>query len=181
MLSSPTSSSLVVARSLFPYVDKVFHPKVLKFLGRAMPWPKLNHLMDMAGTLHSKSRGIHETKKRLLELGDDATVRQVGDGKDITSILSAHNASRLYIRNLMRSFIVKANTMGPEDDRLSDEELVSQMTYVPSHVYWAASMTKSFPSGYFSYRQLIQHRLLFPGFYIYFPSILTSRISSGRS
>src|SRR6266571_3439778 len=62
LLSSPTSSSLAVHRNLFPYVDKIFHPKILKFLGRALPWPKLNHLMDLAETMNSKSRGIYETK-----------------------------------------------------------------------------------------------------------------------
>ncbi|KAI9443760.1 cytochrome P450 [Lactarius psammicola] len=105
----PTTSSLAVYRNLFPYVDKIFHPKILKFLGRTLPWPKLNHLMVLAETLNSKSRGIHATKKRLLELGDDATVRQVGDGKDIISLL------------------MRASLTGREDDRLSEEELVSQM------------------------------------------------------
>ncbi|KAI9443764.1 cytochrome P450 [Lactarius psammicola] len=105
----PTFSSLAVSRNLFPYVDKIFHPKILKFLGRMLPWPKLNHLMVLAEILNSKSRSIHATKKRLLELGDDATVRQVGDGKDIISLL------------------MRASLTGREDDRLSEEELVSQM------------------------------------------------------
>ncbi len=56
--------------------------------------------MDLTETLNSKSRGIHETKKRLLELGDDATVRQVGDGKDIISLLSAYDTPSFQIRNL---------------------------------------------------------------------------------
>ena len=86
---------------MFPYVDKVLHPKILKFLGRALPWPKLNRLMEIAETLNSKSRGVHERKKRLLELGDDATVRQVGDGRDIISILSAYNTPCFQIRNLI--------------------------------------------------------------------------------
>jgi len=89
-----------VPRNLFPYVDKIFHPKILKFLGRTLPWPKLNHFMDLAETLNSKSRGIYETKKRLLELDDDATVRQVGDGKDIISLLSAYNTLRFRTRDL---------------------------------------------------------------------------------
>ena len=76
---------------MFPYVDKVFHPKILKFLGRALPWPRLNHFMDIAETLNSISWGVYESRKRLLELGDDATIRQVGDGKDIISILSAYD------------------------------------------------------------------------------------------
>ncbi|KAH9073511.1 cytochrome P450 [Lactarius deliciosus] len=105
----PTFSSLAVFRYLFPYVDKIFHPKVLKFLGRTLPWPKLNHLMDLAETLNSKSRGIYEAKKRLLELGDDATVKQVGDGNDIIGLL------------------MRASSAGPEDIQLSEEELVAQM------------------------------------------------------
>jgi cytochrome P450 len=105
----PTTSSLAVSRYLFPYVDKVLNLKVLKFLGRALPWPKLHHLMDVTETLNSRSRDILETKKRLLESGDDATVRQVGDGKDIISLL------------------LRASMTGPEDDRLSEEELISQM------------------------------------------------------
>ncbi|KAH8986066.1 cytochrome P450 [Lactarius hatsudake] len=105
----PTFSSLAVSRNLFPYVDKIFYPKVLKFLGRALPWPKLNHLMDLAETLNSKSRDIYEAKKRLLELGDDASAKQVGDGNDIISLF------------------MRASSAGPEDNQLSDEELVAQM------------------------------------------------------
>ncbi|KAH9175545.1 cytochrome P450 [Lactarius sanguifluus] len=105
----PTFSSLAVFRYLFPYVDKIFHPKFLKFLGRTLPWPKLNHLMNLAETLNSKSRGIYEAKKRSLELGDDATVKQVGDGNDIISLL------------------MQASSAGPKDIQLSEEELVAQM------------------------------------------------------
>ncbi|KAH8984241.1 cytochrome P450 [Lactarius akahatsu] len=105
----PTSSSLAVSRNMFPYVDRIFHPKVLKFLGRTLPWPKLNHLIDLAETLNSTSRDIHEAKKRLLELGDDATVKQVGDGNDIISLL------------------MRARLAEPEDIQLSEEELVAQM------------------------------------------------------
>ncbi|KAI9453265.1 cytochrome P450 [Lactarius psammicola] len=105
----PALLSLGWARNLLPYVDKIFHPKILKFLGRTFPWPKLNHLVDITETINCKSRGIYETKKRLLELGDDATVRQVGDGKDIISLL------------------IRASLTGPEDDQLSEEEVVAQM------------------------------------------------------
>ena len=39
--------------------------------------------------MNANAREIYETKKRLLESGDGATVKQVGDGKDIISLLSA--------------------------------------------------------------------------------------------
>ncbi|KAI9458423.1 cytochrome P450 [Lactarius psammicola] len=105
----PATSSLAVYRSLFPYVYKVFHPKFLKLVGRMLPWPKLNHLMDLSETLNAEARRIYETKKRLLELGDDATVKQVGEGKDIISLL------------------MQASAADSEDDRLSEEELLAQM------------------------------------------------------
>ncbi|KAH9021020.1 cytochrome P450 [Lactarius pseudohatsudake] len=105
----PTQSSLAVSQTLLPYVDNIFHPKVLKLLGRTLPWPKLHYFMDIVETVNSKSRGIYEAKKRLLESGDDATVKQVGDGKDIISLL------------------IRASLTGPEDVQLSEEELVAQM------------------------------------------------------
>lgn len=88
-LSSPILSSLRVFRNLFPYVYKIFHPKILKFVGRVLPWPRLNHLMDIAEAMDAQARGVYETKKRLLESGDDATAKQVGEGKDLISLLSA--------------------------------------------------------------------------------------------
>lgn len=88
---------------MFPYVCKKFHPKILKFVGRMLPWPKLN------GHYRDHVRRIYETK-RLLELGDGATVEQVGDGKDIIGLL-------------MRA-------MESEDDRLSKEELLAQMSAI---------------------------------------------------
>jgi hypothetical protein len=93
LLSRPATSSLLALASLFPYIYKTFNPKFLKLVGRMLPWPKLNHLLDLAETLNSEARRVYETKKKLLELGDDATVKQVGEGKDILSILSTYSTA----------------------------------------------------------------------------------------
>ena len=58
-------------------------------MGQNVPWKNLNHLIKLVDIINANARGIYETKKRLLESGDDATVKQVGDGKDIISLLSA--------------------------------------------------------------------------------------------
>ena len=81
--------------SLFPYIYKTFNPKFLKFVGRMLPWPRLNHLLDLAETLNAEARRVYETKKKLLESGDDETVKQVGEGKDILSILSTYDTTSL--------------------------------------------------------------------------------------
>ena len=80
---------LAVPRTIFPYLHRIFHPKILKFMGQIVPWKNLNHLIKLADIINANARGIYETKKRLLETGDDTTVKQVGDGKDIISLLSA--------------------------------------------------------------------------------------------
>ncbi|KAH9034869.1 cytochrome P450 [Lactarius pseudohatsudake] len=105
----PALASLGVYRNLFPYVYKIFHPKILKFVGRMLPWPGLNHLMNLAEAMNAQARGVYETKKRLLESGDDATAKQVGEGKDLISLL------------------MQASVAVSEDDRLSEEEVVAQI------------------------------------------------------
>ncbi len=40
----------------------MFHPKILKFLGQKLPWPKLNHLMEIGETLNLRSRSLYETE-----------------------------------------------------------------------------------------------------------------------
>ncbi|KAH9024960.1 cytochrome P450 [Lactarius hengduanensis] len=118
----PTMSSLAVHRNLFPYVHKVFHPTILKLVGRMLPWPKLNHLMDISETMNAGARRIYETKKRLLELGDDATIKQVGDGKDILGLLMQTCAAE------------------SENDRPSEEEVLAHMTLL---VFSATDTTSS--------------------------------------
>ena len=49
----------------------------------------MNRAMELAEIMNANARGIYEAKKRLLESGDSATVKQVGDGNDIISVLSA--------------------------------------------------------------------------------------------
>ena len=83
-----TFPSLIVPRNLFPYVSKIFNPKVLKYMGKVIPWGALNRTIELTETMHANTRDIYETKKRLLESGDSGTVKQVGDGKDIISLLS---------------------------------------------------------------------------------------------
>jgi hypothetical protein len=84
--------------------------------------------MDLAEAMNTQARGVYETKKRLLESGDDVTAKQVGEGKDLFSV----RATQPYFPTNdpdMVVFIVKASAAVSEDDRLSEEEVVVQMMY----------------------------------------------------
>lgn len=54
-----------------------------------IPWPQLQRLKDIVDTMSDKSTEIFLSKKRALQRGDESVLRQVGEGKDIMSILSA--------------------------------------------------------------------------------------------
>lgn len=51
------------------------------------PWKALHEVRDMVNYMHELSIEIYNEKKRALEEGDEAVVRQIGQGKDLLSIL----------------------------------------------------------------------------------------------
>lgn len=108
----------------------------MKFVGRVLPWPRLNHLMDLAEAMNTQASRVYEAKKRLLESGDDLTAKQVGEGKDLISLLSMCSTamSMFSPMTLMWPLIVQGKAAVSEDDRLSEEEVVAQMMYAPVHL-----------------------------------------------
>jgi hypothetical protein len=52
-----------------------------------LPWKTLHELRDAVNTLHVLSDEAIESKKSAFKRGDDAVLEQVGEGKDIMSIL----------------------------------------------------------------------------------------------
>ena len=93
-----------MSRNFLPYLTKVFHPKVLKVMGKAAHWRALNRIIVLTDIMNAKAREIYGTKKRLLESGDNATVKQAGDGRDIISLLSASMELSFTIADLIFSY-----------------------------------------------------------------------------
>ncbi|KAH8982228.1 cytochrome P450 [Lactarius akahatsu] len=137
----PVGHYLKVHRNLFPHVSKIFPPKILKFVGKMLPWPSLNHLMDLAEILNVHARDIYETRKRLLESGDDATIKQIGNDKDIISLL------------------MRANATASEDDQLSEEEIVAQVMILTQAATATTSATLSRVLHLLSLRPDVQNKL----------------------
>ena len=53
-----------------------------------LPWKKLHRARDMIDAIEANSLEIFHEKQRALAAGDEAVVQQIGEGKDILSILS---------------------------------------------------------------------------------------------
>ena len=52
-----------------------------------LPFRRLRAIKSIANTIHTQATSIFHDKKAALQAGDEAMVRQVGEGKDIMSIL----------------------------------------------------------------------------------------------
>jgi hypothetical protein len=52
-----------------------------------LPWKSLHDLRDITNNLHAMANEVIDAKKSALRRGDKAVLEQIGEGKDILSIL----------------------------------------------------------------------------------------------
>ncbi|KAI8972821.1 cytochrome P450 [Trametes punicea] len=105
----PALYELSVFRWTLPYLVHLGTPAFRRQLIRWLPMQRLHKLQDVVDTMHRRATEIYLEKKARLAKGDEALIQQVGEGKDIMSIL------------------LKANMQASVEDRLSEEELIGQM------------------------------------------------------
>ncbi|KAI1793405.1 cytochrome P450 [Ganoderma leucocontextum] len=75
-----------------------------------VPNKNLRQIMEISSTMHKRSQEIIDEKKAALRKGDDAMFQEIGEGKDLMSIC------------------LKANMAASDAEKLSDEELIAQMS-----------------------------------------------------
>ena len=68
-------------------IEATIPERWLRPLSRLIPIPALHKLIAQGDSIHRKAREILAQKRRALELGDEAVKTQVGEGKDIMSVL----------------------------------------------------------------------------------------------
>ena len=81
---------------LAPFV-RLGTPKFRRFILNLIPWKPLHELRDISDVFHNTAVEIVNSKKRAIEDGDEAVARQMGQGKDILSILSRFLIPRLWM------------------------------------------------------------------------------------
>ncbi|TFK82599.1 cytochrome P450 [Polyporus arcularius HHB13444] len=77
---------------------------------RRYPSANLQRMLDISDTMARRSQEIIDEKKAALDRGDEDALQRVGEGKDIMSVL------------------LKENINASATERLTDEELVAQMS-----------------------------------------------------
>jgi len=120
---NPTMVRLAILRRFLQYVWMLGPAWFRRSLVRLMPdtWA-IPQVVKIVETMDRRSREIYEAKKAALDRGDTQTVKQVGDGKDLMSIL------------------MRANMAADNSERLSEAEVLAQMT---TFVFAAMETTSS--------------------------------------
>jgi len=62
-------------------------PKFRRFIVDLIPWKTLHQAREVVDIMHQTSVEIINSKKRALQEGDETVAKQIGQGKDIISIL----------------------------------------------------------------------------------------------
>ncbi|KAI0716854.1 cytochrome P450 [Earliella scabrosa] len=137
----PALSSLGPVVAFFPLVNRLIPRRLQRPLAELMGIKSVMRVIKNADVIHKKSIEIFEQKKRALMQGDEALKYQVGEGKDIMSIL------------------LRANMVTSEADRLPEDELVAQIASLTFAAMDTTSNALSLTLWRLAQRQDVQDKL----------------------
>ncbi|KAI9066851.1 cytochrome P450 [Trametes sanguinea] len=107
----PTIVQLNGWRPILPFLKRVFPRSWLRFGAEVIPYEPLQRMRGISDSVNATARQILEQKKEMLKKGDKMMMQELGEGKDLISILMQHNAK------------------DPNDiSSFSEEDLVGQMS-----------------------------------------------------
>ncbi|KAH9949903.1 cytochrome P450 monooxygenase [Amylocystis lapponica] len=117
----PSLSVLRLSQGAFVYFSSIGSPGFRRRVVDIIPHEGIQRLKSIVDMIWGASSTIFEAKKSAMQEGEETVLRQVGEGKDIMSIL------------------MKANMEAEEGDQLPEHELIAQM----STLIFAATDTTS--------------------------------------
>ncbi|KAI0717427.1 cytochrome P450 [Cerioporus squamosus] len=106
----PQLAKSPMSRLVLPFAAGLAPAALRRRIVEMIPSKNVRRLRNISDIMHERSVLILNEKKAALEKGDDALKHQVGEGRDIMSIL------------------LRANLMAAEEDKLPDDELIGQVS-----------------------------------------------------
>ncbi|TBU31450.1 cytochrome P450 [Dichomitus squalens] len=106
----PTLARILLMGFFLPGVSRVISDDTIRAILRRYPHKEVRNMMSVSDTMMRRSQEIIVEKKEALKKGDEALTHRVGEGKDIMSIL------------------LKANMTVTDAEKLTDEEVIAQMS-----------------------------------------------------
>ncbi|KAL5479084.1 hypothetical protein ACEPAI_2372 [Sanghuangporus weigelae] len=107
---APTLFRLSILRQFLPFLSSIGPAWLRRAIVRILPIKRVQRLREIVNVMDKTVRAIYAEKCSSLKAGDSAVQAEVSEGKDITSIL------------------LRENMKSTEEDKLSDEEILGQMS-----------------------------------------------------
>ena len=86
--------------------------------------------IEISDAIWKTAEEVLQSKRAALAAGDEAVSAQIGEGKDIISVLRVSKLSHL-LRTMMLTFtVVRSQMSAAEEDKMSDKELLGHMSSV---------------------------------------------------
>lgn len=101
---------LFIPRQFLPFVVRNSSPGFRRFMMNFLPWRTLHEVRDITNILSTMAREVLEAKKSAVRQGDAVVLEEIGQGQDLIGIL------------------LKANMDASEEDRLTEAELLGQVS-----------------------------------------------------
>lgn len=113
----------------FDYLQAMIPAPLRRTVAERLPHEKFQRLRKIVDTMHERSVHIYNEKRAAIERGDEGLKQQLGEGKDIMSILREYFIvhGRPCLCSL-KVYLVRANMFADAEDRLSEGELIGQMS-----------------------------------------------------
>lgn len=125
-------SELQIWREILPYAVAYIPLPIRRVLAPYLPIPLWGRMRSIVDAMDTQSTNIFNNKRNAFEKGDEAILYQVGEGRDIMSILSKYHPERDFLFKFNggahHMLSVKANMQASAEDQLPDEELLGQMS-----------------------------------------------------
>ncbi|KAI1798256.1 cytochrome P450 [Ganoderma leucocontextum] len=106
----PQFNRTTLFRRIIPTLVMIGPPSFRRWIVERTPLDFVQQLKRISDVMHNRSVEIFNEKRAALESGDDAIRHQIGEGRDVMSVL------------------LKANIRASEDDKLPDNELIGQVS-----------------------------------------------------
>ena len=122
----PTVAPLFLLVRFIPFFSRVGTASFRKKVVENFPNARVRKLAEISEALDTTAKDILRTKRAALTAGDQAVSEQIGQGKDIMSVLRMCFASSC-AECLLSKTVVKAQMTAAAEDKMPDNELLGHI------------------------------------------------------
>ncbi|KAI0739194.1 cytochrome P450 [Daedaleopsis nitida] len=88
----PTLVKFGVWRRLLPWVRRTFPSSWLRYATEVLPWDPLRHMRGISDSVCMTAQQVLRRKVELLKQGGDSLANEIGEGRDLMSVLLRQNS-----------------------------------------------------------------------------------------